>query len=71
MDPVAFAFVITDALDGTLLGGTGLNNLSLEYRLANLGYWVRSSRRGQGIAPAAARLLACFGCDGFAHPAGF
>jgi ribosomal-protein-serine acetyltransferase len=58
-----FAFVITDALDGTLLGGTGLNNLSREYRLANLGYWVRSSRRGQGVAPRAARLAARFGIE--------
>jgi len=59
----AFAFAITDARDGKFLGGTGLNNLNQEYRLANLGYWVRSSRRGQGIAPRAARLAARFGFE--------
>ena len=59
----AFALAITDARDGTFLGGSGLNNLNQAYRLANLGYWVRSSRRGQGIAPRAARLAARFGFE--------
>ena len=58
-----YNFVITDALDGTVIGGSGLNNLNRVYRLANLGYWVRSSRRGQGIAPRAARLAARFGIE--------
>lgn len=58
-----FNFVITDTLDETVLGGSGLNNLSRTYRMANLGYWVRSSRRGQGIAPRAARLAARFGFE--------
>jgi RimJ/RimL family protein N-acetyltransferase len=58
-----FNFVITSALDGAVLGGCGLNNLSPVYRLANLGYWVRNSRRGQGIAPRAARLTARFGFE--------
>lgn len=56
-----YSFVITSAVDGTLLGGCGLNHINLAYRLANLGYWVRQSRRGQGIAPRAARLLARWG----------
>jgi ribosomal-protein-serine acetyltransferase len=56
-----FGLAIIDARDGTFLGGSGLNNLNQAYRLANLGYWVRSSRRGQGIAPRAARLAARFG----------
>ena len=59
----AFALAITDAQDGTFLGGSGLNNLNQAYRLANLGYWVRSSRRGQGIAPRSARLAARFGFE--------
>jgi RimJ/RimL family protein N-acetyltransferase len=59
----AFALAITDARDGTFLGGSGLNGLNQVYRLANLGYWVRSSRRGQGIAPRSARLAACFGFE--------
>jgi RimJ/RimL family protein N-acetyltransferase len=59
----AFALAITDARDGTFLGGSGLNGLNQVYRLANLGYWVRSSRRGQGIAPRSARLAARFGFE--------
>ena len=31
------------------------------HNFANLGYWVRTSRTGQGIATAAARLVAEFG----------
>lgn len=56
-----FNFVVADARDGMLLGGTGLGGINPPYRLANLGYWVRSSRRGQGIAPRAARLVARWG----------
>lgn len=57
----SFDFAITDAGDGTLLGGCGLNNIDKANRLANLGYWVRAGRGRQGIAPAATRLLAEWG----------
>jgi ribosomal-protein-serine acetyltransferase len=58
---INFAFVIQDANDGYLLGSCVLNGLNPNYRLANIVYWVRTSRRGQGIAGRAARLLAGFG----------
>jgi RimJ/RimL family protein N-acetyltransferase len=58
-----YQFAITDARDGAFLGGSGLNNLLSAYRLANLGYWVRSSQRGKGIAGRAARLVARFGFE--------
>ncbi len=45
---------------GRLLGGCGLNQLRKEHRIANLGYWVRTSAVGTGVAPAAARKLARF-----------
>jgi ribosomal-protein-serine acetyltransferase len=54
-------FAIIDARDGTYLGGCGLNRIDYENRMANLGYWVRTSRTGEGIAPTAAGLLAEFG----------
>lgn len=38
-------------------GGCGVNQISQEYRLANLGYWVRASAAGQGIATRAVQLL--------------
>jgi RimJ/RimL family protein N-acetyltransferase len=43
---------------GRYLGGCGLNQINPLHCLANLGYWVRSSAMGQGVAPAAVRLAA-------------
>jgi RimJ/RimL family protein N-acetyltransferase len=48
--------------DGTvLLGGASLNQIDTDRRRCNLGYWVRESRHGMGIAPRAGLLLARFG----------
>jgi RimJ/RimL family protein N-acetyltransferase len=58
-----YAFPILDAVTGELLGGAGLNQLNRPHRSANLGYWVRRSRQQQGIAAAAATLLARFGFE--------
>ncbi|MEN8173397.1 MAG: GNAT family protein, partial [Chloroflexota bacterium] len=58
-----YAFAITDTQDGTFLGGCGLNHINRIYRLANLGYWVRTSAAGRGIATQATRLLARFGIE--------
>jgi ribosomal-protein-serine acetyltransferase len=55
------AFAVRDAASDELLGGCGLNQFNAMHRSANLGYWVRTSRQGQGIASAAARLVARFG----------
>jgi len=52
----AFEFVIR-AADGALLGLCGLNHIDQDNRRANLGYWVRTTRTGQGVAAAAVRLL--------------
>jgi ribosomal-protein-serine acetyltransferase len=60
---VAYEFGIFDAADGTTLGGCGLNAIDKIDHRANLGYWVRSSRTGQGIATAATRLLAKWGFE--------
>lgn len=53
-----FAFVITDANSGSILGGCSLSHIHPVYHLCNLGYWVRTSRRGQGIAVRATKLAA-------------
>ena len=58
-----FDFAICDARNGTYLGGVGLNAVNHKDHFANLGYWVRTSRTRQGIAPAAARLIAKFGFE--------
>jgi ribosomal-protein-serine acetyltransferase len=58
---VAYEFAIVSAPEGPYLGGCGLNRFDYANRTANLGYWVRSSRTGRGVAAAAARLLAGWG----------
>jgi ribosomal-protein-serine acetyltransferase len=52
----AFQFVILSA-DGRVLGGCGLNRLDEVNRRANLGYWVRASAVGRGVATTAVRQL--------------
>jgi RimJ/RimL family protein N-acetyltransferase len=56
-----FDFAVEDADDGSLLGGCALNDINRTHNFANLGYWVRTSWTGQGVATAAARLVAEFG----------
>jgi ribosomal-protein-serine acetyltransferase len=46
---------------GEYLGAGGLNQFNRVHNFANLGYWVRQSRQGQGIAVEVARLIADFG----------
>ena len=58
-----YGFKITDARTGRYLGGVGLNQIDKGNRMANLGYWVRTSAAGQGVATRAARLIARFGFE--------
>ena len=53
--------VITDAETGTFLGSSGLNQVNQIHGFANLGYWVRSTATGGGVATRAARLVAIMG----------
>ncbi len=56
-----YQFTIIDRETNQVLGGCGLNHINRYYRMANLGYWVRSDRTREGIATEATRLLAQFG----------
>ena len=56
-----YSFAIVSATDHAFLGSVGLNNLNRAHQFANIGYWVRSSGGGRGIATAALRLVAAFG----------
>jgi ribosomal-protein-serine acetyltransferase len=56
----AFEFIIC-AGGGRLLGCCGLNQIDRHNRSANLGYWVRTSATGNGVATAAVRSLAEWG----------
>jgi RimJ/RimL family protein N-acetyltransferase len=55
-----YNFFIFEKTGGKFLGSCGLNRLDWLNRLANLGYWVRTSSAGQGIASAATRLVLDF-----------
>ena len=55
-----FGFAITDAASGEILGGCGLGQ---RHHYCNLGYWVRTSQHGHGIAGRAAKLIARFGFE--------
>ena len=57
----AFDFLVTDPATGRLLGACALNHLDHGNRRANLGYWVRTSACGRGIATEAAALAVHFG----------
>jgi RimJ/RimL family protein N-acetyltransferase len=46
--------------DGRYLGGCGVNQINRIHRFGNLGYWVRSSATGRGVAVEAARQIAEF-----------
>ncbi len=58
-EETAFAFAIEDA-QGRYLGCVELNQIDHGYRRANLGYWVRSSATGRGVAVEAVRQVARF-----------
>jgi len=54
-----YAFVIEEE-GGLMIGGCGLNHLNRDEGLANLGYWVRRSWQGRGVATEATRQLAAW-----------
>ena len=53
---LAFEFAIFDEND-RFLGGCGINQINKDNRFANLGYWIRSSAMGRGVAPNAVRFV--------------
>lgn len=56
-----YRFGLFDNVTGEFLGAVGLNNVNRRYNFANLGYWVRDSRHGHGVATTGARLMAQVG----------
>jgi len=55
-----YAFAVVDAKTGEILGGCSLSHMHPIYHFCNIGYWVRTSRHGAGIAGQAAQLAARF-----------
>jgi RimJ/RimL family protein N-acetyltransferase len=54
-----FSFAVFDRA-GRYVGGAGINQIHPEHNWANLGYWVRESRQGEGLAVEATVAVARF-----------
>ncbi len=59
----AFDFAVYDKGTHQFLGAVAINQLHPIHQFANLGYWVRSSCTGHGVAVSAVHLCAQFGFD--------
>lgn len=57
-DRTAYEYGVFDQATAAFVGGAGLNELRHDHRFCNLGYWVRQSRQGQGIATGVVKALA-------------
>ena len=58
-----YMFNILEASTRQVLGFVFLNHVNRQYQMANLGYMVRTSRAGEGIATEAAKLAARYGFE--------
>jgi RimJ/RimL family protein N-acetyltransferase len=56
----SFEYGIYDT-SGAFVGNCGINRISKPNRYANLGYWIRTTRTGEGLATKAVRKLAAWG----------
>ena len=59
----AYYFAVGDEATGRYLGSCGLCPIEREHATAGLGFWVRTSATGRGVATTAARLVAAAGFD--------
>ena len=59
-DGIAYEFALVDPKTGEFFGGVGINQINTAYNFANIGYWVRRSREGRGLATAAVQRLTEF-----------
>lgn len=57
---VWYGFAIADSRTNRILGGCSLSHFHPIYKFCNLGYWVKTSHHGKGIAGEAAKLAARF-----------
>ncbi|BEU02278.1 acetyltransferase [Agarivorans sp. OAG1] len=55
---IAFDMGIFASQGGEFLGAIAINRIEWNYRAANLGYWIKDSASGKGIATEAVRLMA-------------
>jgi len=53
----AYYYAVELCDTGEFLGSCGLNDMLLEHKRTGLGFWIRSSRTGQGYATEAASII--------------
>ena len=58
-----YVFFIIDIALNQFVGAVMFNDVNRDYQMANLGYWVRNSRTGEGIATKAAKLAVMYGFE--------
>ena len=56
-----YFFQVIEKSTDQVVGGVFLNHVARQYQMANLGYWVRTSRSGEGIAAEAGKQVARYG----------
>lgn len=56
-----YGFYLFDRDGGRFVGCCTINEIDRQRRRANLGYWIRTSRQGRGIATEAVPIVARFG----------
>jgi RimJ/RimL family protein N-acetyltransferase len=58
-----YSFQVVEVGTNQVVGGVFLNDVARYCQMANLGYWVRTNRRGEGIATEAVKQAARYGFE--------
>src|SRR5215208_3117020 len=58
-----YFFQVIEVSTNQVVGGVFLNHVVRPHQMANLGYWVRTSRSGEGIATEATKQAARYGFE--------
>jgi ribosomal-protein-serine acetyltransferase len=57
----AYDLGIFSSTGAELYGGISINQINVNHKMGNIGYWVRQSHQGKGIATRAVRCIAGYG----------
>ena len=63
LDDISYEFVVIDPHQGTFIGNCGLVHVDLQNRMAELGYWIRTTQTHKGFATQASKLALKFAFD--------
>lgn len=58
-----YTFAVFDSSSGKFLGSCGIHSITRTHQFGAIGYWVRTSATGKGVATRATRLTARFGFE--------